>query len=298
MTTNRFLGGSAILPINKFRDDEFLNEDNKYNKIVMENTRKYILSQINGDEVKPINQMTDQQKYILTTFIQRFINELDSQVKKYYDNTDTSNAEDLIFKWNELVNYYNTNVDKAFKPLLDSRLGGDSDVIQKLQLLKDVALDANYTDKLEVIKLQDYIINTNYRTIQNIIFRKGEEQDLPLSRMEQIKEGTYKIRRERYPKVGRPREGIDVLERPKKETKREKVAREKAEAEAENLPIIEAPKETKKQKKARQQREELAQLEEEYEAERQGNPFEVLPIEEPKPQKKTIKLKQRKEKND
>ena len=82
MTTNRFVGGSAVLPINKFRDDEFLNEDNKYNKIVFENARKYILSQSNEDTMKPLNQITDQQKYVLTMLIQRFLNELDSSVKK------------------------------------------------------------------------------------------------------------------------------------------------------------------------------------------------------------------------
>ena len=218
MTTNRFVGGSAVLPINKFRDDEFLNEDNKYNKIVFENARKYILSQMNEDTMKPLNQITDQQKYVLTMLIQRFLNELDSSVKKYYDNTDTDNAEKLIFKWNELVNYYNTNVDKAFKPILDSRLAGDGDVLEKLEILKDVAIEANYSDKVEIIKLRNYVITTNYKTIQNIIFRRGEEQELPLTRMEQIDRGFVKIRREKYPKVGRPSKGVEVVE-PEKEKK-------------------------------------------------------------------------------
>ena len=218
MTTNRFVGGSAVLPINKFRDDEFLNEDNKYNKIVFENARKYILSQSNEDTMKPLNQITDQQKYVLTMLIQRFLNELDSSVKKYYDNTDTDNSEKLIFKWNELVNYYNTNVDKAFKPILDSRLGGDGDVLEKLDILMNVAQEANYTDKVEIIKLRNYVMTTNYKTIQNIIFRKGEEQELPLTRMEQIDRGFVKIRREKYPKVGRPSKGVEVVE-PEKEKK-------------------------------------------------------------------------------
>lgn len=210
MTTNRFVGGSAVLPINKFRDDEFLNEDNKYNKIVFENARKYILSQMNEDTMKPLNQITDQQKYVLTMLIQRFLNELDSSVKKYYDNTDTDNAEKLIFKWNELVNYYNTNVDKAFKPILDSRLGGDGDVLEKLEILMDVAQDANYSDKVEIIKLRNYVNTNNYKTIQNIIFRKGEEQELPETRMEQVKSGDFNVRRMRFPKVGRPRRNVDV----------------------------------------------------------------------------------------
>lgn len=228
MTTNRFVGGSAVLPINKFRDDEFLNEDNKYNKIVFENARKYILSQSNEDTMKPLNQITDQQKYVLTMLIQRFLNELDSSVKKYYDNTDTDNAEKLIFKWNELVNYYNTNVDKAFKPILDSRLAGDGDVLQKLDILMDVAIDANYTDKVEIIKLRNYVMTTNYKTIQNILFRKGEEQELPLTRMEQVKSKEFKIRRMRFPKVGRPSKGVDVEEQEEKEKK--PVGRPKKEA--------------------------------------------------------------------
>jgi hypothetical protein len=236
MTTNRFVGGSAVLPINKFRDDEFLNEDNKYNKIVFENARKYILSQMNEDTMKPLNQITDQQKYVLTMLIQRFLNELDSSVKKYYDNTDTDNAEKLIFKWNELVNYYNTNVDKAFKPNLDSRLAGDGDVLEKLQILMDVAIEANYNDKVEIIKLRNYVMTTNYKTIQNIIFRKGEEQELPETRMEQVKSGDFNVRRMRFPKVGRPTKGVRVIKKKEAEAEEEEEEEEETEETEEEAP--------------------------------------------------------------
>jgi len=159
----------AVPDINKFRTKEIMEEDNVYNRRVLELEKKKVMSlSIQAEVTKPLTEMTEQEKYQLNLHINRFLNEIDNEIGAYYNNVLHYNTGKLINYWNVLCIYYKVNVLKTYKPLLDSQIVGEP--TEKVRVIRNVAIDSDYIDKNEISTLYNYMVATNYEPIRYILY--------------------------------------------------------------------------------------------------------------------------------
>jgi hypothetical protein len=163
-----------MLNLNQFRTKEFLDSDNKYNRQVINNIVKK-LNELKGEQqavevATPTGEISASDKLTLNRLINSFKNELDSQIQLYYSPSNfPTNANDLLIKWNNLVIFYNTNINSAFKSYLDSQIQ-TTDIQDKMNIMVDIATEYTYYDKLDIIKLQGFIRMGKYEVIQHAVF--------------------------------------------------------------------------------------------------------------------------------
>jgi hypothetical protein len=178
--TERLIGGSFesdAVPINVYRTREFLDEDNVYNRQVIEMTKKKLQSlSIQPDVSKPLTLMTEQEKYLLNMHINRFLNEIDNEIRGYYNNVLHYNTGKLINYWNILCIYYKTNILKTYKPLLDSQIQGEP--TEKVKIIRDLAFDSDYVDKNDIALLYNNMVATNYEPIRHILYSDKSDAKL------------------------------------------------------------------------------------------------------------------------
>tara|TARA_R110000868_G_scaffold29555_4_gene109941 strand:+ start:178 stop:1077 length:900 start_codon:yes stop_codon:yes gene_type:complete len=170
---------SAVGNINQYRTAEILDEENKYKREIMRNYERQmkLWSGDDADKVEARNVMTDEDKYKLSVFIQNFKNELDGNVEDFYNLSDeTTNTGKLLSKWNAFVNFYKTNIDKSFKPYVDSLLSS-SDVLRKIRIVSEMANSEDFTDKVEVIQLYTNLLKQNYEAVGHILFSEQGVKD-------------------------------------------------------------------------------------------------------------------------
>ena len=206
---------NAVGDINAFRTREVLDEDNKYRREVLDLTKKKLQAMsVNPDIIRPTANMTDQEKYLLNVHINRFLNEIDSEVESYYNNVDATNSGTLISIWNSLCLYYKSNVSKTYKPYLDSQIQGDP--IDKLRIISQLAIDSDYTDKKEVLQLYNYASSANYEPIRIILYSSQLDANRDFTPYEQTLLPTtnplYKpvLRRRKVP-LGRPPANVQAI---------------------------------------------------------------------------------------
>jgi len=161
-----------MLNINHFRNKEYLDEDNKHKREVIRRITKSV-SKYPAEIASASGEISPNDKLSLNRLIQSFLNSLDDNMMNYYKDDDKPMASDeLLKRWNNLIIFYNTNIDRTFKYILDSKLQ-TNDVSDKMAIIVEMARTNTWNDYLELVKLQQYLQQGKYEIIQHMVFSTG-----------------------------------------------------------------------------------------------------------------------------
>ena len=119
----------VLIDINRFRDNEVLDEDNKYRRQENELNRKFILTRTND-----LNELRSKKPTPLVAIaFDKLINNFNKNVisatinlRKNSNNDEEEELSDdvtnIIYDWNTLMSFYSNNLYQSFTKTLDDRI--------------------------------------------------------------------------------------------------------------------------------------------------------------------------------
>ena len=159
----------SLININKFRNAEILNEDNKYNKMVQEAERKKLLAY--KEEVEIPNNLSPSDKNMIDRYAQGFLNQLDNYNSDFFQRKPEKDLRELISRWNFMVQWFNNNISPQFSQYL-YRLISTSETKVKMNTMEQWAKDKEFTDVNEVIRLNEFVQKGIFQRIPHLLFSK------------------------------------------------------------------------------------------------------------------------------
>ena len=163
----------SLVNINKFRNDEILDQDNKYNKEAQELARKLIQTYQQDNQKEMPDILSPADKAQLDRYINGFKNALDDALREFYEDTPRTNVSDLINRYNFLVIYFNQNISRSFATYLNSNLQ-DTETLAKLNVIQDWAENNLFSDRDAVDKLVNNIRAGVWTRIPHIFFTQTD----------------------------------------------------------------------------------------------------------------------------
>jgi hypothetical protein len=177
----------SLVNINKFRNDEILDQDNKYNKEAQELARKLIQTYQQDNQREIPDTLTPADKAQLDRYINGFKNALDDALREFYEDTPRTNVSDLINRYNFLVIYFNQNISRSFANYLNSNLQ-DTETLAKLNVIKDWAKNDLFSDRDAVDKLVDNIRGGVLTRIPHVFFTEANITSLRGQKQQRVAE--------------------------------------------------------------------------------------------------------------
>ena len=141
--TRKYNGGSmfddpAVMPFNVYRTQQILDEDNKYRKGEYDLAQRQIKSWAFDPTQTPERtlQLTEQQQYTLSIYVNRFINEIDRYLDHFYKTEGRDYKVDVspvsvVIRWNDLANYFSVNAGRSYTDIVINTLL-QNDIINKM----------------------------------------------------------------------------------------------------------------------------------------------------------------------
>ena len=160
----------SLININKFRNAEILNEDNKYNKMVQEAERKKLLAY--KEEVEIPNNLSPSDKNMIDRYAQGFLNQLDNYNSDFFQRKPEKDLRELISRWNFMVQWFNNNISPQFSQYL-YRLIATPETKVKMNTMEQWAKDKEFTDVNEVIRLNEFLQKGIFQRIPHLLFSKN-----------------------------------------------------------------------------------------------------------------------------
>jgi hypothetical protein len=174
-----------MLSLNQFRNREYLDEDNKYKREILKRIDANLKSQ-DPETATKVGDISPSDKLILNRLVVSFKKSLDNTVFNYYKKDipeGVKNSEDLIAKWNNLVVFYNNNIDRKYQAYLDSQIR-TGDVYDKMGIILDMAKKQDWVDYLDLIKLNGLLKSGKYEIVTHILF--SQPTNIPIDLTERL----------------------------------------------------------------------------------------------------------------